>query len=200
MNEKIPDQRLEQMIEKQRQRFLERGSVEEKFRAGEAENRIQANTTDKSFKIYNETDIGNVIVKILVIDDDDQIRGMLKELLELEGFEVLEAKNGEEGVKLFFENPVHLIITDIIMPIKDGIETILDIKEAYPDAKIIAVSGGGWYGTAIEFDMAQKLGARTLKKPFQKKEILNMIEELLQYPYTSFSMPIFPRKITDTNT
>lgn len=200
MNEKIPDQRLEQMIEKQRQRFLERGSVEEKFRAGEAENRIQANTADKSFKIYNETDIGNVIVKILVIDDDDQIRGMLKELLELEGFEVLEAKNGEEGVKLFFENPVHLIITDIIMPIKDGIETILDIKEAYPDAKIIAVSGGGWYGTAIEFDMAQKLGARTLKKPFQKKEILNMIEELLQYPYTSFSMPIFPRKITDTNT
>ncbi len=200
MNEKIPDQRLEQMIEKQRQRFLERGSVEEKFRAGEAENRIQANTADKSFKIYNETDIGNVIVKILVIDDDDQIRGMLKELLELEGFEVLEAKNGEEGVKLFFENPVHLIITDIIMPIKDGIETILDIKEAYPDAKIIAVSGGGWYGTAIEFDMAQKLGARTLKKPFQIKEILNMIEELLQYPYTSFSMPIFPRKITDTNT
>lgn len=200
MNEKIPDQRLEQMIEEQRQRFLERGSVEEKFRAGEAENRIQANTADKSFKIYNETDIGNVIVKILVIDDDDQIRGMLKELLELEGFEVLEAKNGEEGVKLFFENPVHLIITDIIMPIKDGIETILDIKEAYPDAKIIAVSGGGWYGTAIEFDMAQKLGARTLKKPFQIKEILNMIEELLQYPYTSFSMPIFPRKITDTNT
>jgi len=134
---------------------------------------------DSFEKIDQRTDPppGKVIEKILIIDDDEQFRKMLRRILEQEGYKVLEASDGLEGIELFSAMPADLVITDIVMPGKEGVETILEIKEAYPQVDVIAVSGGGWQAFEIDLYMAKKLGARTLKKPFLRKEILKMIEE-----------------------
>jgi CheY-like chemotaxis protein len=116
---------------------------------------------------------------ILLIDDEEAFRSVLKQVLLNAGYEVMEASNGAEGIKSFHERPANMIITDIIMPEKEGIETIIELKKAYPDVKMIAMSGGGWYGTDIDFDMAKKLGARTLDKPFALQELLDVVDELL---------------------
>ena len=118
------------------------------------------------------------IEKILIIDDDDQFQKMLRIMLEHEGYTVSEASSGEEGCIRYFEQPVDLIITDIVMSGKNGIEAALDIKEANPEAKIIIVSGCSWYGIDAEFEVAHALGAQTLKKPFERKAILKAIKQL----------------------
>lgn len=116
---------------------------------------------------------------ILLIDDEENFRCVIKQILVNAGFEVVEACNGAEGIQYFYEKPADMIITDIIMPEKEGIETIIELKKAFPDVKLIAMSGGGWYGTDIDFDMAQKLGAKTLDKPFALQELLDVVHELL---------------------
>ena len=116
---------------------------------------------------------------ILLIDDEENFRCVLKQVLVNAGYEVVEASNGAEGIRYFNEKPADMIVTDIIMPEKEGIETIIELKKAYPDVKLIAMSGGGWYGTDIDFDMAKKLGARTLDKPFALQELLDAVNELL---------------------
>ena len=79
---------------------------------------------------------------ILVIEDDVQVRTMLRIMLEEAGYEVQEASDGKEGLSLFRQKHFDLIITDIIMPEKDGMETIIEMRHDYPDVKIIAISGG----------------------------------------------------------
>ncbi|CAB1056260.1 hypothetical protein D1BOALGB6SA_996 [Olavius sp. associated proteobacterium Delta 1] len=116
---------------------------------------------------------------ILLIDDEESFRCVIKQVLVNDGFEVVEAANGKEGIQYFYEKPADMIITDIIMPEKEGIETIIELKKAFPDVKLIAMSGGGWYGTDIDFDMAKKLGAKTLDKPFALQELLDVVHELL---------------------
>ncbi len=116
---------------------------------------------------------------ILLIDDEEPFRSVLKQVLLNAGYDVVEASNGAEGIRSFYEKPADMIITDIIMPEKEGIETIIELKKAYPDVKLIAMSGGGWYGTDIDFDMAKKLGAHTLNKPFALQELLDVVGELL---------------------
>ena len=116
---------------------------------------------------------------ILLIDDEKPFRNVLKQVLSTAGYEVVEAANGAEGIDRFYDNPADLIITDIIMPEKEGIETIIELKKVYPEIKLIVMSGGGWYGTDIDFDMAKKLGARTLDKPFALRELLDAVAELL---------------------
>lgn len=119
-----------------------------------------------------------IIKRILIIDDDDSFRNMLRQMLESQGFEVMDACDGEDGIRRQSECPADLIISDIVMPKKEGIETVLTIKEQYPDVKIIVVSGFGWYGNEAEIEMARAMGARTLKKPFRHKELLAVIEQL----------------------
>jgi len=116
---------------------------------------------------------------ILLIDDEKPFRAVIKQVLTRAGYDVVEAANGVEGINRFYEQPTDMIITDIIMPEKEGIETIIELKKAHPEVKLIAMSGGGWYGTDIDFDMAKKLGARTLDKPFELQELLDVISELL---------------------
>lgn len=116
---------------------------------------------------------------ILLIDDEKPFRAVIKQVLTRAGYDVVEAANGVEGIHLFYEEPADMIITDIIMPEKEGIETIIELKKAHPQVKLIAMSGGGWYGTDIDFDMAKKLGARTLDKPFALQELLDVVSELL---------------------
>jgi len=118
---------------------------------------------------------------ILLIDDEENFRCVIKQVLVNAGFEVVEAANGAQGIQHFYEKPADMIITDIIMPEKEGIETMIELKKAFPNVKLIAMSGGGWYGTDIDFDMAQKLGAKTLDKPFALQELLDVVHELLNY-------------------
>ena len=117
---------------------------------------------------------------ILVIDDDDQFRGMLRQTLEHAGYEVTDAPNGKEGIRVFRENPADLVITDIIMPEKEGIETIKELRRDFPDVKIIAISGGGRIGPVSYLKMAKGLGAQcTLTKPIEREELLKTVMELI---------------------
>jgi len=116
---------------------------------------------------------------ILLIDDEESFRCVIKQVLVNAGFEVVEAANGAQGIQYFYDNPADMIITDIIMPEKEGIETIIELKKAFPSVKLVAMSGGGWYGTDIDFDMAKKLGAKTLDKPFALQDLLDVVHELL---------------------
>ncbi len=121
------------------------------------------------------------MASILVIDDETQTREMLKEMLKREGYEVIDAPDGEAGVKLYREKQTDLIITDIIMPEKEGIEIIMELRGDFPDVKIIAISGGGRSEPADYLNMAKRLGAeRTFKKPFDRKEFLGAVRELLE--------------------
>ena len=120
------------------------------------------------------------MVSILVIDDEEHIRMLIRKMLELSGYEVYEAPDGKVGLELYRKKPTDLIITDILMPEKEGLETIMELRRYYPKAKIIAISGGGQIGNLSFLSAAKHLGAlRTLTKPFTHKELLKTIKELI---------------------
>ena len=124
--------------------------------------------------------------RILIIDDDKSILSFLKERLMYEGFNVLTAINGKEGMKLFNENRVDLVITDIIMPDKDGFETIIELKRICPDIKIIALSGMGLGMIEPCLKTAKFTGAEyALAKPFEISNLLTAVHELLKKEKTS---------------
>jgi len=121
------------------------------------------------------------MARILIIDDEPQIRSMLKLMLEREGYEVVEAPDGVEGIKVYRQNPADLIITDLIMPNKDGIGMIIDLKKEFPDVNIIAMSGGGLNKPDGYLKGAKKLGAAcTLTKPIDREEMLKAVREILK--------------------
>jgi CheY-like chemotaxis protein len=118
---------------------------------------------------------------ILVIDDDDQVRGLLKDMLERAGYEVLEAQDGNIGLQLFRAHSVDITITDILMPEKEGLETIMDIRKESPHAKIIAISGGAKVGPFAYLKLAERFGAqRVFSKPLKMATLLQAVEELLE--------------------
>jgi DNA-binding NtrC family response regulator len=118
---------------------------------------------------------------ILIIDDEEAILGFLKEWLMYEGFNVLTAIDGIEGMKLFNDNQVDLVITDMIMPRKGGIETIIEMKKICPDIKIIAMSGGGHNLPESYLGIAKEAGAKyTFEKPFKTSDLLTAVYELLE--------------------
>ena len=120
---------------------------------------------------------------ILIIDDEPQIRSLLKLMLERDGYEVAEAPDGIEGIRIYRQNPADLIITDLIMPNKDGIGVIIDLKKEFPNVKIIALSGGGLNKPEGYLKGAKKLGAAcTLTKPIDRGEMLRAIKDVLKSP------------------
>jgi len=120
---------------------------------------------------------------ILIIDDEPQIRSMLKLMLERDGYEVAEAPDGIEGIRVYRQKPADLVITDLIMPNKDGIGMIIDLKKEFPNVKIIAMSGGGLNKPEGYLKGAKKLGAAcTLTKPIDRDEMLRAIKDVLQSP------------------
>lgn len=120
---------------------------------------------------------------ILVIDDNIYVRSLLREMLELANYDVTEAPNGEVGARLFRQEPVDLVITDIFMPEKEGLETIRELRRDFPGVKIIAISGGGSRGDLAFLPTAKKLGAHyTFVKPFEMDEMLAAVHELLDEP------------------
>jgi DNA-binding response OmpR family regulator len=118
--------------------------------------------------------------RILVIDDDTQIREMLTQFLEKAGYEILAAPNGLAALKLQQAQPADLIITDLIMPEKEGLETIREFRRNFPMVRIIAISGGGMIGPDEYLSIAKKLGAyKTFSKPLELRELLEAVRELL---------------------
>lgn len=102
-------------------------------------------------------------------------------MLTEEGYEVVEARDGDAGMKQFRESPSDLVITDLIMPEKEGIETIIELRRDFPDVKIIAISGGGIIDAEKYLDMARGLGAhRIFEKLFGMTEMLDAVRELLE--------------------
>jgi len=110
---------------------------------------------------------------ILIIETNLKIREVLRQILEHVGYEVMEASDGKEGISLYRERQADLIITDIIMPKKEGLETIVDLRAEFPKVKIIAISGGGRLGPETYLELAKGCGAnRLLNKPFGHEELL----------------------------
>ena len=120
------------------------------------------------------------MARILVIEDDNEVRDYLESVLSRDGYDVKGASNGKDGVALYEKNPVDLVITDIIMPEKDGIETIMDLKRSNSSLKVIAISGGGRAEPENYLHSAKLIGANlTLKKPFTNQEMLQAVRDLL---------------------
>ena len=122
------------------------------------------------------------MARILVIDDDEQIRRMLRQMLERVGYEVADAPDGDEGIRLYRKRPADVVITDIIMQEKEGLQAIMELRREFPGVKIIAISGGGRLGGPESYlDFAKRFGAvRTFTKPIRKEKLLNAISEVLK--------------------
>jgi DNA-binding response OmpR family regulator len=120
------------------------------------------------------------MARILVIDDNAQLREMLNLLLTQEGHEVQEAPGGEIGIRYFKEKPADLVIIDILMPDKGGLETIVEMKREFPNAKLIGISGGFQKKTDESRALSELLGVeRTFSKPFAPEELLKAVREIL---------------------
>lgn len=120
------------------------------------------------------------MIKILVIEDDNAFRQVLVTMLARAGYEVIQAENGNEALRQCQNVQPDLVLTDIIMPDKEGLETIQELLGLAPNMKIIAMSGGGKFGPNNYLPLAEKLGAkRTLQKPFMRDELLSTIMEVL---------------------
>lgn len=128
------------------------------------------------------------MARILVIDDDRDVRMLALHELEAAGHEVRLARNGAEGIAFQRADPADLVVTDIFMPEKEGIETIRDLKAEFPGARIIAISGGGRLAAAArrtftDHDLGVVVGElgvfAILQKPFETQELLSSIDSVL---------------------
>ncbi|HKF74484.1 MAG TPA: response regulator [Stellaceae bacterium] len=121
------------------------------------------------------------MANILVIDDEVPVRRLVALALERQGHAVAEASDGAEALRILAARAIDLVITDLLMPETDGIETIMELRRLYPATKIIAISGGGEYQSGTGFlRAAESLGADcTLTKPFEFRQLLPAVEALL---------------------
>jgi CheY-like chemotaxis protein len=120
------------------------------------------------------------MANILVIDDEELIRRYIRSLLEDSGHRLVFARNGQEAGRFARSHRFDVIIVDMIMPEKEGIETILDFRRAMPEAKIIAISGGGRTQNLDFLQIARQVGAtEVLRKPFVQKQMLDAVGRCL---------------------
>jgi len=120
------------------------------------------------------------MARILIIEDVKIARYALREILENGGHEVTEAENGNEGIALQKAQPFDLVVTDIIMPEKDGVETIIVLKRDYPILPVIAISGGGRTRNLDFLELAKRYGAdEVLAKPFSEQDLLQCVAACL---------------------
>lgn len=118
--------------------------------------------------------------RILVIDDEPPVRALLQTVLERAGYEVVTAPDGKKGIRCHRDTPADLIITDVVMPEKEGIELIREIRETQPDVKIFAISGGGRVAAGTYLALAEKLGAlRAFAKPVKTDVLLRAVRDVV---------------------
>ena len=116
-------------------------------------------------------------MRVLLIDDEQMVRKIVRKMLERSGHEVTEAENGRLGLEQLKTGTFDLVITDIIMPEMEGVETLMTVREQYPNVKVIAMSGGGRTGNIDFLSAAEKLGASAiLHKPFTLGSLTAAIE------------------------
>lgn len=120
---------------------------------------------------------------VLVVDDEDQIRQLIRETLEQAGYDVEEASNGKQGLERYRAKPADLVIMDILMPDQDGLESIMTLRREFPASRVIAITGGSDMIGILNFlDVAKMLGARrTLQKPFDMQTLLDAAQSELSH-------------------
>ena len=118
--------------------------------------------------------------RVLVVDDDELVRRILRRVLELDGHTVEEANDGQAAVVMFELSPADLVIVDMIMPRKEGVETLKELRRLSPGVPVIAISGGGGGDPAPYLEAAQKLGASAvMQKPLDFNRLLRTVDSLL---------------------
>ena len=121
------------------------------------------------------------MARILLIDDDAALRGILRETLNYFGHTVFEACDGKQGLELFEQAKPHLVITDIVMPEKEGLEVLMELRRKPSPVKILAISGGGSTGKVEYLQMAKLMGAAAvLAKPFSIDALMAAVDALLR--------------------
>ena len=129
--------------------------------------------------MQNETTQG----RILVVDDDVQVLALMQAILEREGYQVDAVSDGNQAVQVFDPARHVLVITDIVMPEKEGIETILELRARKPDLAVIAISGGGRIGPHDYLAWVRRCGVRyTFTKPVRREDLLKAVAELVGLP------------------
>lgn len=120
------------------------------------------------------------MANILIAEDDQELLDVLALTLRDAGHTITAARDGQEAVGLLKDNEFEILITDIVMPNKEGIETIMDVRRQWPEIKIVAMSGGGFQTAQQYLDIAHKLGAAAiLPKPFHRDQILAALDQIL---------------------
>lgn len=120
------------------------------------------------------------MARVLIIDDQPEMRNIMRRSLELVGHEVVEARDGTDGVAQYRRTSADIVVTDILMPDSDGIELITSLRRVDPQVRILAISGGGSAGRVDFLRMATTLGAKsTLNKPFSPAQLQARVAELL---------------------
>ena len=123
------------------------------------------------------------MARILVVDDDKTVRLLLRAVLERRGYAVVEAENGDEGLRYYRAAPADLVITDIQMPVMDGLQMIRELRDAFPTARIVAISGDRGRLAA-----AQTFSQCTFEKPLYMEELLDAVQQFASAPEHSLSM------------
>lgn len=121
-------------------------------------------------------------MNVLIIDDEPEVRKMVCKMLDDEDFEVHAANDGREGMRILRSGrKFDLVISDIVMPRKEGLEVMMEIKRDFPDIKVLAISGGGKVNAQSYLSLATFFGAKTtLKKPFFKSDLLSAIRKSIE--------------------
>lgn len=133
---------------------------------------------------------------ILVVDDDRAVRKILREFLERAGHEVIEAEDGVEAMKAYSPDTVDLLVLDLLMPNRDGFEALMEVRQRYPQAKVIANSGGGRLGAELYLRMASQFGAaEVLAKPIDREVFLEKVNALVGPSTDPPSASISPLKL-----
>jgi CheY-like chemotaxis protein len=121
------------------------------------------------------------MANILLIDDNPELRDILRKHLETHGHRVTAARNGDEGLALLAGSGFDIVLTDILMPQRDGVEVLREAKRRWPDLPVIAISGGGWIGATELLGMAERLGAdKVLQKPVRRDDLIAAVDAALQ--------------------
>lgn len=121
------------------------------------------------------------MARILIIDDDPWILKIFQQILEHEGHEITTATNGQEGLDLFRQSPTDIVITDMVMPVKDGLKMIMELESEFPKVPIIAISGGGVIEPERYLTLAESIGTKkTLTKPISKQDLVDAVNDALR--------------------
>jgi two-component system chemotaxis response regulator CheY len=120
------------------------------------------------------------MIRILLVDDDDMSRGAIHKMLERAGYAVESTRDGDEVIRMYAQQTADLVITDLIMPDKDGLEIIQDLRKLNPKVRILAISGGGRVDANEYLSVARKFGAvEVLSKPFTRDELRKAVDAAL---------------------